>query len=192
MSGPFRRRAVLRTVSALLLALPLVLLLALAPGAQAQDEGTTITTLPGDPVCVTCHASVSNDVVTTWRTQNHGRNQVACPVCHNTHETDFRPNPTAAVCLDCHQLAQVHPDMTAETPGERCMECHTANVHLMPGPESWFKGGLPRSRLAPDQPPPAGQVSASTARVASLSLLVVAVAVGLALGWVFVRLTRNV
>jgi len=130
-------------------------------------------------------------VVTSWRSQNHGRNGVACPVCHNTHDADFRPNPTAAVCLQCHQLAQVHPDMTAETPGSRCMECHTANVHLMPGQESWFEGGLPRSRLIADQPPPAGQVSGSTARVAAVVLLVVAVAVGLALGWLFIRLTRS-
>jgi hypothetical protein len=140
---------------------------------------------------VTCHANVSNDVVTSWRSQNHGSNGVACPVCHNTHEDDFRPKPTAAVCLQCHELTQVHPDMTAETPGSRCMECHTANVHLLPGQESWFEGGLPRSRLVAEPLPPAGQVSVSTARIAALVLVVVAVVVGLALGWLFIRLTRN-
>lgn len=174
-----------------LLALAVLLLGALP--AVAQDEGeSTITTQPGDPICVTCHGSVSNDVVTSWRSQNHGQARVGCPTCHNTHAEEFRPNPKADVCAGCHDIKAAHPDMGPETPGSRCMECHTANVHLMPGEESWFQGGLPREDLSGEQPPPAGQVPPATARVAAGVLLAFAIAAGLVMGWLFVRLTRKV
>lgn len=164
-----------------------ILLTFVAP-AWAQD--TTATTQPGDPPCVRCHAYVSNDVVTTWRSQNHGRNRVGCPVCHNDHDHGFRPNPKAAVCIDCHDLNQIHPDLTGALPARRCMDCHTANVHLLPGQESWFQGGLPLSKLGAPTAPAVG-VSAGAARTAAFIAVGVALLFGVVVGLLYVRLARD-
>jgi len=165
---------------ALVLAAVAVLLLSGVASSQTPSYLTTPTTAPGDPFCVGCHAFVSNDVVTTWRSQNHGRKGVACPVCHHTHDSDFRPNPKAAVCFECHPVAKIHPDLSPTLPAGRCMECHTANVHVLPGQESWFQGGLPLSKLAAQ--PATGQASPGTGRVAAAIVVALALVVGVVVG----------
>jgi len=165
---------------ALVCAAAAVLLLTAVASSQTPSYLTTPSTAPGDPACVGCHAFVSNDVVTTWRTQNHGRNGVACPVCHHTHDGDFRPNPKAAVCFECHPVAKIHPDLSPTLPARRCMECHTANVHVLPGQGSWFQGGLPLSKLAAQ--PTTGQASSGTGRIGAAIVVGLALAVGLVVG----------
>jgi len=177
-AGPRRLRA---TAAAGILGLLLLGVLGALPGAAAAQAP--------EPICVQCHESVSREVVDTWRSQNHGSNGVGCPVCHNTHEQDFRPQPQAGVCFGCHDVAAVHQGFTPETPGTRCMECHTANVHLLPGPGSWFQGGLPPEDLVaqPEAPP----VSAAAGRLAAVVVVLVAAAAGIVIGLVLDRFVRE-
>ncbi len=174
--------------ASVVLGLVTAILLALGGPARAQEAAPTIQ--PGDPPCVRCHAYVSNDVVTTWRSQNHGRNGVGCPVCHNEHDHAFRPNPKAAVCIECHDLKTVHPDLTGALPASRCMQCHTGNVHLLPGQESWFQGGLPLTKLAAPTAPAVG-VSPGAARIAAIIVVGAALVFGLVVGLLYVRLARG-
>jgi Cytochrome c554 and c-prime len=171
--------------------LVLLACLALVSVAAAATTTTTVATTPeGEPICVTCHASVSPEVVRTWRSQNHGQHQVGCPVCHGGHDQDFHPLPLAEVCFGCHDVAKIHGgDFTPSTPGARCMECHTSNVHWLPGPESWFQGGLPPQDLVAGPPPP--KVSAATGTVAGVVGALLAVAVGVLLGVVLNRFIRG-
>lgn len=165
----------------------------MAPPAEADNGAsspvTVATTPEGEPICVTCHDDVSHDVVETWRSQNHGRNGVGCPVCHNSHDQDFTPRPLASVCFGCHDVAVIHPNFTPETPAATCMDCHTANVHWLAGLSSWFYSGLPREDLTGSNEETVG-VSASTGRVTGLVVVAVALVLGLVAGFVadhFVR-----
>ena len=173
-----------RTLVVLLGAALVVLVLAVAVPtvAWAADE---------EPICVACHTNVSLEVVDTWRSQNHGRNGVTCVVCHNTHDSDFRPQPTVEVCMGCHDVAAIHGEFLPETSAERCMDCHTSNVHLLPGQASWFYGGLPTDKLTGDEPPEDGEIAASTGRSAGVIGAAVVVLLGLALGFVVDRFVRN-
>lgn len=168
----------------------LVLLLVGAGGAVAETPTTLGTAPAGEPICVTCHSYVSADVVDTWRSQNHGRNGVACPVCHGGHDKDFTPKPMAKVCFDCHDVKAIHPDFTLETPGKRCMECHTANIHWLPGQQSWFQGGLPTSKLEESAQKPS-DVSASAGQVTGVIVVIIATIAGLVAGLVFNRFVRE-
>ena len=148
----------------------------------------------GDPICVSCHSNVSPDVVTTWRSQNHGRNGVTCETCHNTHDSEFRPKPTVAVCMGCHDVAAIHSGFLPETPAARCMDCHTSNVHLLPGQASWFYSGLPPEKLAGGDGASGGDqgtVAASTGRGAGVIVAASAVVLGLLVGLVLDRFVRN-
>lgn len=160
-----------------------------APSA-ARAEATTQppVILPTDPPCVECHAYVSNDVVTTWRSQDHGSNQVGCPICHGTHDQGFRPKPTAEVCFRCHDVATVHPELGKTLPAARCMECHTANVHILPGQGSWFQGGLPASKL--EGSASGVPAATTTSRVAAAVVAAVAVVLGIVAGLLLARLAR--
>jgi hypothetical protein len=171
-------------------ALALLACLALASVGAAATSTTVETTPEGEPICVTCHASVSPEVVRTWRSQNHGQHKVGCPVCHGGHDQEFHPLPLAEVCFGCHDIAKIHGgDFTPATPGARCMECHTSNVHWLPGPESWFQGGLPPQDLVAGPPPP--KVSAATGTVAGIVGALLAVALGVLLGVVLNRFIRG-
>jgi len=152
---------------------------------------TTALAAEGEPVCVTCHSSVSLEVVDTWRSQNHGRNGVSCVVCHNTHDSDFRPKPTVQVCMGCHDVATIHQGFLPETPAERCMDCHTSNVHLLPGQASWFYSGLPTEKLTGEDGGADVGIAASTGRGAGVIGAAVAVVLGLLLGFVIDRFVRN-
>ncbi|MCZ7664157.1 MAG: hypothetical protein M5U22_15050 [Thermoleophilia bacterium] len=159
--------------------------------APARAADSTLATAPeGEPICVTCHTNVSPEVVATWRTQNHGRAQVGCPTCHNSHDRDFRPEPLAEVCYGCHDVDRIHPDFTEQTPASRCMDCHTGNVHLLAGPDSWFFGGLPPTKLEGEQPGES-QVAASTGRAAGILVVALAVVFGTLIGLVLDRFVRN-
>ncbi len=167
-----------------------VLLLTLGMAVARAETVTVPTTPEGEPICVTCHESVSKNVVDTWRSQNHGQNKVGCPTCHNSHDQGFTPKPKAGVCFGCHDVAKAHPDFSPETPGSRCMECHASNVHWLPDESSWFQGGLPTSAL--DQPTqPESNISASTGRAAGIVVVIVAVVAGLLAGLVFDRFVRD-
>jgi hypothetical protein len=173
------------------LSLAVVLLLMAAGSAGAETSTTTVVTAPpGEPICVTCHSYVSADVVDTWRSQNHGRNGVGCPVCHGGHDKDFTPKPTAKVCFGCHDVRAAHPDFTPETPGKRCMECHTSNVHWLPGQQSWFQGGLPTSKLEESAQKPS-DVSASAGRTTGVAVVILAAIAGLVAGLIFNRFVRE-
>src|SRR5680860_1686740 len=81
-----------------LAAVGFLLALVLLPvfSAAAQETGGTDETAQATPgQCIECHAFVSQDVVNSWQAQNHGQNGVGCPVCHHSHDEDFRPEPTA-------------------------------------------------------------------------------------------------
>ena len=159
--------------------------------ASAENAPVTVVTAPaGEPICVTCHAYVSADVVDTWRSQNHGRNGVGCPTCHNGHDKDFTPKPTAKVCFGCHDVGTIHPDFKPTTPGKRCMECHTANVHWLPGEQSWFQGGLPTSKLEESTQKPS-DVSTDAGQTAGVVVVAVAAVVGLIFGLIFDRFVRE-
>ena len=163
-----------------------------AVGGTAASTSTTVETTPaGEPICVTCHESVTPEVVRTWRSQNHGKNHVGCPVCHGGHDAAFfHPKPAAGVCFTCHDVAKIHGgDFTPATPGARCMECHTSNVHWLPGPESWFQGGLPPQDLVAGPPPP--PVSVAAGKAAGIIIALSAVAVGLLLGFMLNSFIRN-
>ncbi|MHB1344687.1 MAG: multiheme c-type cytochrome [Thermoleophilia bacterium] len=143
-----------------------------------------------EPVCVTCHTSVSLEVVTSWRSQNHGRNGVSCEVCHNTHDREFRAKPTTEVCMGCHDVESIHQGFLPETPAERCMDCHTSNVHLYPGQASWFYSGLPPEKLEGGEDP-GPQIAGSTGRAAGVAGAVVTVVFGLLAGLLIDRFVRN-
>ncbi|MHB9148942.1 MAG: multiheme c-type cytochrome [Thermoleophilia bacterium] len=157
-------------------------LLGAPPAAQAAD---------GDPICVSCHTSVSLDVVETWRSQNHGRNGVTCEKCHGTHDSDFTPKPTVQVCVGCHDVASIHEGFLPETPAARCMDCHTSNVHLLPGQASWFYSGLPPDKLAGEDGGGQGGIAGSTGRGAGVIGAAVAVVLGLLFGLVLDRFVRS-
>ena len=160
-------------------------------GADDGPASVTVATTPeGEPICVTCHEDVSRNVVETWRSQNHGRNGVSCTACHNSHEQDFTPHPLSDVCFGCHDVVAIHPDFTPDTPAARCMECHTANVHWRADPSSWFYGGLPREDLTGSGEETAG-VSASAGRATGLAVVAVALALGVAAGFVVDRFVRG-
>ena len=174
-----------------LLALVLAVWAPAGSPAPARAAGVTVATTPaGEPVCVVCHANVSPEVVATWRTQNHGRAKVGCPLCHNSHDQDFRPNPRAELCFGCHDVKRIHGDFTEETPAKRCMECHTGNIHLLPGPDSWFFGGLPKEKLE-STGPQQGQVAASTGRATGVVVVALAAAFGIVAGLILDRFVRN-
>jgi hypothetical protein len=176
-----RRAAGVQTRLLLLACATLMLVVGMAGAAPAGGD---------EPICVTCHSNVSLEVVQTWRSQNHGRNGVSCEVCHNTHDREFRPKPTVQVCMGCHEVATIHPDFLPETPAERCMDCHTSNVHLYPGQASWFYSGLPPEKLD-GTPDPGNEIAGSTGRSAGVVGAVVAVVFGLLLGFLFDRFVRN-
>lgn len=157
-------------------------LLATPPAAQAAD---------GDPICVSCHTSVSLDVVETWRSQNHGRNGVTCEKCHGTHDSEFTPKPTVQVCMECHDVDSIHQGFLGETPAARCMDCHTSNVHLLPGQASWFYSGLPPDKLAGEDDGDQGAIAGSTGRGAGVIGAAVAVVLGLLFGLVLDRFVRS-
>ena len=170
-----------------LLILTAVVLFVLAEPSVAQAA-------EGDPICVSCHSSVSLEVVETWRSQNHGRNGVTCETCHNTHDSDFTPKPTVAACMGCHDVAAIHTGFLPETPAARCMDCHTSNVHLLPGQASWFYSGLPPEKLAGgdgDNGGEQGGIAASTGRGAGVIVAAVAVVLGLLFGFVLDRFVKN-
>ncbi len=178
-------RIALAAVALLIVTAFVLFVLGEPPVAQAAE---------GDPICVSCHSSVSLEVVETWRSQNHGRNGVTCETCHNTHDSDFRPKPTVAVCMSCHDVAAIHSGFLPETPAARCMDCHTSNVHLLPGQASWFYSGLPPEKLAGgdggnggDQ----GAIASSTGRGAGVIVAAAAVVLGLLVGLVLDRFVRN-
>lgn len=172
-------------IALVLLAVALVLIMVPAAPVQAQEESAD-----GGPICVGCHQYVSTEVAETWATQNHGRNGVECAVCHSTHEEGIQPNPTARVCFGCHDVDEIHPDFTGETPGERCMECHTSNVHRMPGEGSWFQGGLSREKLESSQKPESA-FSEGAGRYAGIAVVILAAVVGLIFGFIMDRFVRN-
>jgi hypothetical protein len=159
------------------------LILVLAPGSARAAEG--------DPICVDCHNYVSLEVVDTWRSQNHGSNGVTCDVCHNTHDSDFRPFPTVEVCMGCHEVESIHQGFLPDTPAAACMDCHTSNVHLYPGQASWFYSGLTEEKLAGEDTDPTGEIAPSTGRRAAVVGAVIAVVLGLALGFLMDRFVRN-
>ncbi|MBU2603160.1 MAG: hypothetical protein KKA32_13495 [Actinobacteria bacterium] len=168
------------------------LLLLGTAGSALAETGTTPTTLPGDPICVSCHGAVSREIVDTWRTQNHGRNGVSCEACHNTHGGDFRPSPDVGVCMGCHDVDAIHPDFRAETSAGRCMDCHTSNVHLRAGVSSWFYSGLTQEKLEGDQEPREGvDVAASTGRTVGVVVAAVTIVLGLVGGFLIDRFARN-
>ncbi len=160
----------------------------------ALGEPSVAQAADGDPICVSCHSSVSLEVVETWRSQNHGRSGVTCEACHNTHDSDFTPKPTVAVCMGCHDVAAIHSGFLPETPAARCMDCHTSNVHLLPGQASWFYSGLPPEKLAGGDGGNGGEeggMAASTGRGAGVIVAAVAVVLGLLVGVVLDRFVRN-
>lgn len=170
-----------------LLAMMLTALLFAAP-AFAQDAESPVYTTED---CLECHAFVSADIISSWQNQNHGRNDVGCPVCHNNHVQDFRPSPTVAVCMECHDVEAAHPGgFTPEDEAARCMECHAANVHLPPGEGSWLNAGLPPERLTED-PRPASTITEAQAQVSSAIVVILALFTGLVLGLLMDRFVRN-
>jgi len=93
------------TAAAAIVVLLVVAAALLVGGGRAEAETATVTvatTPEGEPICVTCHESVSKNVVVTWRSQNHGKNGVGCPTCHNTHDQGLISTPMAKVCFGCH------------------------------------------------------------------------------------------
>ncbi len=178
---------------ALVLCAAALLLMGTAGSAAAVTSATPPTTLPGDPICVTCHSGVSKEIVDTWRTQNHGRNGVTCEVCHSTHDGgDFTPSPNVGICMGCHDVDSIHPDFTAETSAGRCMDCHTSNVHLRAGVSSWFYGGLSPEKLEGGGEPREGvDVAASTGRTVGVVVAAVTILVGLVGGFLIDRFARN-
>jgi len=142
-------------------------------------------------VCVSCHSSVSLEVVDTWRSQNHGRNGVTCEVCHNTHDSDFTPKPAVQVCMGCHDVESIHQGFLPQTPAARCMDCHTSNVHLLPGQASWFYSGLPPEKLLGEDGDKEGGIAGSTGRGAGVIGAAGAVVLGLLFGLVLDRFVRS-
>jgi hypothetical protein len=177
---------------AIALLLALIVLLASVASALAQaGQGQAPAAEPGEPNCIDCHRFVSADVVETWRDQAHGRNDVGCPECHNSHEEDFRPNPLVALCAGCHDVRQIHPDFSDELPAERCMDCHQANVHWYPGEGSWFTAGLPPERLEETSSGPENSISPSQARTVGIAVVMIAAFAGLVFGYFMNQLLRK-
>jgi hypothetical protein len=183
-------RQIALLVTALMLAL-LVLLVSAASTLAQGGLGQAAPTEPGEPECINCHRFVSADVVETWRDQAHGRNEVGCPACHNSHQEDFMPNPTVAVCSECHQVREVHPEYQDSVPAERCMDCHQGNIHWYPGEGSWFVSGLPPERLEQATTRPENSISPSQARAAGIVVVGLAAIMGLAVGYLLNRLIKQ-
>jgi len=141
-------------------------------------------------VCTECHAFVSQDVVNSWQAQNHGQNGVGCPVCHATHEQDFRPSPTVAICMECHDVPAVHPGYAADDSAGVCMECHSSNIHVLPGEGSWFLAGLPPEQLEAT-PQPESVFSLGEARTVAIVVVLVGAVSGVLFGLVLDRFIRN-
>jgi|GEM_PF-1844272 len=178
------RRSLGLLALALLAALVVIIGFSAAPAwAQEGSEGEV-------PVCVKCHEYVSAEVASTWITQNHGRNGVECSTCHNSHGNSFEPNPTAGICFGCHDVPEIHPDFSVETPGKRCMECHTANIHLMPGQGSWFQGGLSKEKLEASGKAESA-FGSGFGRWAGILVVALTVLLGLAVGLVMDRFVRE-
>ncbi len=175
-------RTALAAIALLIVTAFVLFLLGAPPAAQAAE---------GDPICVSCHTSVSREVVETWRSQNHGGNGVTCEKCHGTHDSDFTPKPTVTVCMGCHDVASIHEGFLPETPAARCMDCHTSNVHLLPGQASWFYSGLPPDKLAGEDGGDQGGIAGSTGRGAGVIGAAVAVVLGLLFGLVLDRFVRS-
>jgi hydroxylamine dehydrogenase len=66
----------------------------LVPGAVAQ-------------VCVTCHKTVTPNIVSDWQASKHSQNEVDCSVCHGDQHTSAQDVanvkiPTPETCGGCH------------------------------------------------------------------------------------------
>jgi len=59
-------------------------------------------------VCVTCHKTVTPNIVTDWQASKHSQNDVNCSVCHGDQHTSAQDTalvkiPTPETCGTCHQ-----------------------------------------------------------------------------------------
>ena len=59
-------------------------------------------------VCVTCHKTVTPNIVSDWQTSKHSQNGVDCSVCHGDQHTSAQDVakvkiPTPETCGTCHQ-----------------------------------------------------------------------------------------
>jgi hypothetical protein len=84
----------------------------------------------------------------------------------------------------------IHGEFAPESAAEQCMDCHTANVHLLAGPESWFQGGLPPEDLA-GETESEGISSRAAAGIAFVAVVAAAL-VGLGAGWLLNRFVRDI
>lgn len=58
--------------------------------------------------CVSCHASLTPNVVSDWQLSKHSKNEVDCSVCHGSKHNSVKDSskariPTPDTCAQCHE-----------------------------------------------------------------------------------------
>lgn len=100
------------------------------------DPGTeTAPTKPAASACWTCHQSGARQM--NWDSSDHALAAVQCRDCHGIHARKAVPDsrggtllkdPTATLCVSCHQEIQARLNMTSHHPINEgalsCTSCH--------------------------------------------------------------------
>ncbi len=88
----------------------LVLLLILLPASLPAQQATPAAKIPD---CVTCHTSVTPNIVSDWKLSRHSKGGISCDTCHgdqhhSANDVAQAKIPTPDTCGACHeqQLAQ--------------------------------------------------------------------------------------
>jgi len=134
-----RRRLLLPTLAALLLAAPLLALAGpsagkAAPAAKAA-AGKAAKAPAGHPAtgadpatqdCGECHEAATPEAFKAWSGSRHGEAMVKCLVCHGDTGKSFTKAPPAARCLGCHaaEVASAQANRPVKGPPQTCFTCH--------------------------------------------------------------------
>jgi len=131
-----RRRLLLPTLAALLLAAPLLALAGPSTGKAAPAAkpvaGKAAKAPAGHPAtgadpatqdCGECHEAATPEAFKAWSGSRHGEAMVKCLVCHGDAGKSFTRSPPPSRCVGCHasEVASVTPK---QGPPTACFSCH--------------------------------------------------------------------
>lgn len=104
-------------------------------GTSALTSGRSVSGRLVQPVsvlCVDCHASKSQKVVSGDHLWLHGPvAQGECTLCHQPHQSEFRyfllKKNSVELCGDCHAKGYISVN-EGHTKGEECISCHNPHA----------------------------------------------------------------
>lgn len=75
--------------------------------------------------CMQCHAEVSPDIYSDWKSSGHGILNYGCYICHGDGETEFYPVGSEDKCISCHSKSEGH---LARMEYTGCYDCHDGHT----------------------------------------------------------------